>query len=186
MAAISPIPSYLPPFLIVGARVDLGARPQNREGRIFIAGFSLHSRRVERHTGLARVDIEVQNQEFRSQGAKIDLAIDNRIGKIFSPMKSGRQAAAGYAGRRKIHIDTSADKGLEGLKTDDANLRYAGAQTPRNLESCPVQFPDLKTSLEFVNGGKAAFFRERGAFRLIRIYADVKTAIRHAIDGKLA
>ena len=35
--------------------------PQNREGGIFVFGFAANIRRVERHTGLARVNIEVQN-----------------------------------------------------------------------------------------------------------------------------
>src|ERR1700730_12725344 len=122
--------------------------PQNREGRICSRWFAAHIRRVERHARLARVNIEVQNQEFRGQGAKIDLAADNRIEGVFSPTKSGRRAAAGHAGRREIHINIGADEGLKGLKTDDAGLRYAGAQTPRNLESCPVQFPNLNTTPE--------------------------------------
>ena len=39
----------------------LGTVPQNREGGIFVFWFSANIRRVERHTGLARVNIEIQN-----------------------------------------------------------------------------------------------------------------------------
>ena len=112
----------------------LGSVPQHRERRIFIRGFATDIGALEQHTRLARVNIEVQYQEFRSQGAKIDLSIDNRIGGIRAAKKRGRRAAA-YANFRasklaqmcKIYVEISPDKGLERLKTDDADLRYAGA-----------------------------------------------------------
>ena len=160
----------------------LGTVPQNREGGIFVFWFSANIRRVERHTGLARVNIEVQNQEFRGQGAKIDLAIGNQIGGIFCSMSFGRRAAR----FREIHVDLSIDKGLEGLQADDAGLRHARVQTARDIIPRPIPFAHMKSRLEFVNRDEAAALRESGAFGVAGRDPDIETRIRHGFDGKEA
>jgi hypothetical protein len=61
--------------------------PQNREGRICARRLAANIHVFESNPRLARIKIEVQGQKFRRKCAKIDLAIDNRIGGVLQPTK---------------------------------------------------------------------------------------------------
>jgi hypothetical protein len=152
---------------------------QNRKGRLSLVCLSSGICLLEHGTRPTRIKIEVQQQKFRRKRAKINLPVNDWIGRI---ALQSRRFARPIAGRRKLHVDIGRYLTLERLKAHDAILDHARLQLTADMKS-PAALPaHVKIGLKSLDRGDPALRGKNRPFGAVRANCHVQTGIRNGFD----